>query len=94
MLCQYHYLVANVQECGIPLHQVEGSFTVITTADWILEKVEGDFQMMLDAGGSSEERCRAEGEAITYVKERMKLYSVSRNLPCVVKNSIVIELQA
>lgn len=81
LLCQHHYLVANAQERGIPLQQVEGEFTVITSADWILERVEGDFRMMLDAGASSEEKGRADGEAIIYIKERMKLCPVSRNLP-------------
>jgi hypothetical protein len=93
LLCQHHYLVANAQERGIPLHQVEGNFTVITSADWILENVEGDFRMMLDPGASSEERGRADGEAITYIKERMKLCPVSRNLPQIVTKSIALGLQ-
>jgi len=81
LLCQHHYLVANAQERGIPLQQVEGTFTVITSADWILEKVEGDFRVILDAGASSEEQGRADGESIAHIKERMKLCPVSRNLP-------------
>jgi len=81
LLCQHHYLVANAQERGIPLQRVEGSFTVITSADWILEQVAGDFRMVLDPGASSEEQGRADGEAIAYIKERMKLCPVSRNLP-------------
>ena len=93
LLCQHHYLVANAQERGIPLQQVEGTFTVITSADWILEQVEGDFRMILDAGASSEEQGRADAEAIAYIKERMKLCPVSRNLPQVVQKSITLELQ-
>lgn len=93
LLCQHHYLVANAQERGIPLHLVEGNFTVITSADWILENVEGDFRMMLDPGASSEERGRADGEAIAYIKERMKLCPVSRNLPQIVTKSIALGLQ-
>jgi hypothetical protein len=94
LLCQHHYLVANTQERGIPLQQVEGNFTVITSADWILEKVEGDFRMMLDAGASREEQDRADSEAIAYIKERMKLCPVSRNLPQIVQKIITLELQA
>lgn len=92
LLCQHHYLVANAQERGIPLQRVEGSFTVITSADWILEQVEGDFRMVLDAGFSSEEQRRADGEAIAYIKERMKLCPVSRNLPQSVQKQIDLSL--
>lgn len=92
LLCQHHYLVANAQERGIPLQQVEGEFTVITSADWILERVEGDFRMMLDAGASSEEQGRADSEAIAYIKERMKLCPVSRNLPQSVQKQIDLSL--
>lgn len=81
LLCQHHYLVANAQERGIPLRQVEGIFTVITSADWILEQVSGDFCVQLDSGASGEERARADDDAIAYIKERMKLCPVSRNLP-------------
>jgi hypothetical protein len=92
LLCQHHYLVANAQERGIPLQRVEGSFTVITSADWILEQVAGDFRMVLDPGASSEEQGRADGEAIAYIKERMKLCPVSRNLPQSVQKQIDLSL--
>lgn len=88
LLCQHHYLVANVQERGIPLRGVEGTFTVMTSADWILEKVEGDFRIMLDLGATSEEQGRADAESIAYIKERMKLCPVSRNLPQTVQKRI------
>jgi hypothetical protein len=92
LLCQHHYLVANARERGIPLQQVEGSFTVITSADWILEQVTGDFLLQLDPGASSEERARADAEAIAYIKERMKLCPVSRNLPTSVAKRIELSL--
>ena len=94
LLCQHHYLVANAQERGIPLQRVEGSFTVITSADWILERVEGDFRMILDPGASSEGQGRADSESIAYIKERMKLCPVSRNLPATVQKSITLHLDA
>ncbi len=81
LLCQHHYLVANAQERGIPLQRVEGTFKVVTSADWILEQVTADFLLQLDPRASSEERERADAEAIAYIKERMKLCPVSRNLP-------------
>lgn len=92
LLCQHHYLVANAQERGIPLQQVEGSLTVITSADWILEQVAGDFRMVLDPGASSAEQCRADSESIAYIKERMKLCPVSRNLPQSVQKQIDLSL--
>lgn len=94
LLCQHHYLVANAQERGIPLQRVEGTFTVITSADWILERVDGDFRMTLDAGASREEQGHADAEAITYIKERMKLCPVSRNLPASVEKHITLLLIA
>lgn len=94
LLCQHHYLVANAQERGIPLRQVEGTITVITSADWILERVDGDFRMTLDSGASSEEQGRADAEAIASIKERMKLCPVSRNLPASVVKHITLSLIA
>lgn len=92
LLCQHHYLVANAQERGIPLQRVEGRFTVVTSADWILEKVEGDFRMMVDSGASNEEQGCANAEAIVCIKERMKLCPVSRNLPHSVQKCISLSL--
>jgi hypothetical protein len=93
LLCQHHYLVANARERSIPLQQVEGSFTVITSADWILEQVTGDFLMQLDAAASNEERACADDEAVAYIKERMKLCPVSRNLPSSVAKRIELSLR-
>lgn len=88
LLCQHHYLVANAQERGIPLQQVEGTFTVLTSADWILEQLQGAFVMLLDPGASGQERSRADADTIAYIEQRMKLCPVSRNLPdSVVKRS-------
>lgn len=92
LLCQHHYLVANAQERGIPLRRVEGTFTVMTSADWILEKVVGDFRIMLDLGSSSEEQGGADAEAIAHIKERMTLCPVSRNLPQSVQKQIDLSL--
>lgn len=94
LLCQHHYLVANAQERGIPLQQVEGTFTVVTSADWILEQLTGDFRLKLDASASSEERTRADAEAIGFIKERMTLCPVSRNLPHSVAKSIRLSIES
>jgi hypothetical protein len=94
LLCQHHYLVANALERGIPLRQVEGIVKVVTSADWILEQVTGDFLLELDPSASSEERARADAEAIAYVKERMKLCPVSRNLPSSVEKQIALFLKS
>jgi hypothetical protein len=92
LLCQHHYLVANAQERGIPLQQVEGTFTVLTSADWILEQLNGAFVIRLDPGASGQERSRADADAIAYIKERMKLCPVSRNLPDSVVKRIDLSL--
>ena len=94
LLCQHHYLVANAAERAIPLQQVEGAFTVITSADWILEQVSGEFRMRLDPGASAEERGRADADAIGYISERMRLCPVSRNLPATVHKAIALHLDA
>jgi uncharacterized OsmC-like protein len=80
LLCQHFYLVANAQERGIPLGQVEGQLVVTTSADWIVTAVEGNFRIHLDPGARDDQRQRADGEAIAAVQERMKLCPVSRNL--------------
>lgn len=92
LLCQHHYLVANAQERAIPLQQVKGSFSVITSADWILEQVSGDFRIQLDPTASPDERARADAGAISYIKERMKLCPVSRNLPATVEKTMALHL--
>ena len=75
------------------MRQVEGSLTVISSADWILEKVEGDFRIMLDPGAASEKQARGDADAIRYIRERMKLCPISRNLPQIVQKNITSELQ-
>lgn len=49
--------------------------------------------MRLDPGASSEEQGRADAEAITTIKERMKLCPVSRKLPQTVQISIALPRQ-
>jgi hypothetical protein len=81
LLCQHFYLVANAREKGIPLRDVEADFTVTTSGDWILASAEGDFRIRLDAAASERERALADADAIAYMRERMKLCPISRNLP-------------
>ena len=94
LLCQHHYLVANAQERAIPLQQVEGTFSVTTSADWILERVSGDFRIRLDPAANPDERARADADAISYIRERMKLCPVSRNLPATVEKTMALHLDA
>lgn len=91
LLCQHHYLVANAQERGIPLQQVEGSFTVITSADWILEQLHGTFRLQLDPHAPDAERSRATPDAMAFINERMTLCPVSRNLPPGVQKTIRLD---
>jgi hypothetical protein len=92
LLCQHHYLVANARERGIPVKQVEGTFTVVTGADWILEQLSGNFFLKLDPNAPPEELTRADADAIATIKERMQLCPVSRNLPPSVDKRIELEL--
>ena len=92
LLCQHYYLVANAQERAIPLQQVEGSFTITTSTDWILEQVSGEFGLRLDPDAPAEALARADAEAIAFIGERMKLCPVSRNLPAAVQKSISLQL--
>ena len=92
LLCQHHYLVANAQERAIPLQQVKGSFTVTTSADWILEQVHGAFSIQLDPATSPEDRAGADADALDYIRERMKLCPVSRNLAATVAKHIELNL--
>jgi hypothetical protein len=81
LLCQHFYLVANAREKAIPLQQVEADFIVNTSSDWIVASVNGDFRIRLDGAASAQERGVADADAIAYLQERMKLCSISRNLP-------------
>ena len=92
VLCHHHYLVAKAQEKAIPLLQVQADFTVITSADWIIEQVSGSFRLELDPAEPAEERARADDAAIAFISERMKLCPVSRNLPATVKKTITLEV--
>ena len=92
LLCQNFYLVANAQEKAIPFLQVEADFTVLTSADWILERVSGHFRLQLDPAAPALERARADAAAIAFISERMKLCPVSRNLPSTVEKAITLEL--
>jgi hypothetical protein len=92
LLCQHHYMVANAQERELPLLQVTGTFTVTTTADWIVQQVSGAFAMQLDPAAPEQERARASDEAIAFIAERMQLCPVSRNLTGSVDKRITLQL--
>lgn len=80
LLCQHVYLVANAREKHIPLEAVEADFAVRTSSDWIIDSVEGDFRLRIDAAASGQERGMADADTMAYIQERMKLCPVSRNL--------------
>lgn len=88
LLCQHHYLVANAQEKGIPLVQVDGSFTVQCSESWIIETVVGDFRLQL------EPQAAMERNVLDYLEQRMKACPVSRNLPESVIKTITVQLAA
>ncbi len=94
LLCQHTYLVANARERHIPLEAVEADFAVVTSGDWILAAVEGDFRLRLDPAASVQERGLADADALAFIQERMKLCPVSRNLPESVRKRIDVTVTA
>jgi hypothetical protein len=90
LLCQHHYLVANAIERHLPLAAVDGLLSVTASADWMVEAVEGTFQVRLEAADGAatpelDEPSRA------FLERRMKVCPVSRNLPGTVTKSIVVQ---
>ena len=90
LLCQHYYLVANAQERHLPLAAVDGVLSVTTSADWMIEAVDGTFQVRLDAADGAatpelDEPSRA------FLERRMKVCPVSRNLPGTVTKSIMVQ---
>lgn len=90
LLCQHHYLVANALERHLPLAAVDGVLSVTASADWMVEAVDGTFQVRLEgADGAAtpvlDEPSRA------FLERRMKVCPVSRNLPGTVTKSIVVQ---
>ncbi|MEB3362165.1 MAG: hypothetical protein VKI42_08600 [Synechococcaceae cyanobacterium] len=93
--------MAQAQERGIPLQQVEGTFTVVTSADWILEqrngstangrtvqRQNGNFVIQPDPAASKEAICRASAAAIVRIREQMMLCPLSRHWPSSVQKHI------
>jgi len=90
LLCQHHYLVADALERHLPLAAVDGVLSVTASADWMVEAVEGTFQVRLEAADGAatpvlDEPSRA------FLERRMKVCPVSRNLPGTVTKSIVVQ---
>ena len=90
LLCQHHYLVANAVERHLPLAAVDGVLSVTASADWMVEAVEGTFQVRLEAadGGPTPE---LDEPSRAFLERRMKVCPVSRNLPGTVTKSIVVQ---
>jgi hypothetical protein len=90
LLCQHHYLVANAVERHLPLAAVDGVLSVTASADWMVEAVNGTFQVRLEAadGGPTPE---LDEPSRAFLERRMKVCPVSRNLPGTVTKSIVVQ---
>ncbi len=90
LLCQHHYLVANAVERHLPLAAVDGVLSVIASADWMIEAVEGTFQVRLEAADGAATPALDEPSR-AFLERRMKVCPVSRNLPGTVTKTIVVE---
>ena len=94
-LCQHFYLVANAAERSLPLARVEGGFEVVTAEDWIIQSVKGDFSIRLDPAQGKPGAGAADQATLDYIKLRMQLCPVSRNLPSgVIKETLLRAVQA
>lgn len=90
LLCQHHYLVANALERHLPLAAVDGVLSVTASADWMVEAVEGTFQVRLEAADGTATPA-LDGPSRAFLERRMKVCPVSRNLPGTVTKSIVVQ---
>jgi hypothetical protein len=90
LLCQHHYLVANAVERHLPLASVHGVLSVLASADWMIQAVNGTFEVRLAAaeGAAAPE---LDEPSRAFLERRMKVCPVSRNLPDTVSKSIVVE---
>ena len=82
--------MANALERHLPLAAVDGVLSVATSGDWMIEAVNGTFQVRLEAAEGAttpelDEPTRA------FLERRMKVCPVSRNLPGTVSKTIVVE---
>ncbi len=82
--------MANALERHLPLAAVDGVLSVTASADWMVEAVEGSFQVRLEAADGAatpdlDEPSRA------FLERRMQVCPVSRNLPGTVTKSIVVQ---
>jgi hypothetical protein len=90
LLCQHHYLVANAVERHLPLAAVDGVLSVTASADWMVEAVDGTFQVRLEAADGAATHVLDEPSR-AFLERRMKVCPVSRNLPGTVTKSIVVQ---
>ncbi|MBM5823639.1 MAG: hypothetical protein FJ082_14645 [Cyanobacteria bacterium K_Offshore_surface_m2_011] len=90
LLCQHHYLVANALERHLPLAAVDGVLSVTASADWMVEAVDGTFQVRLEATDGAPTPVLDE-PSCAFLERRMTVCPVSRNLPGTVTKSIVVQ---
>lgn len=64
MACQHLYMRTNAKERGITLQSTKGSLDVVTSIDWIIEKVRVRFDGVIASGKPSD-------DDINYIIERM-----------------------
>ena len=72
--CQHLYLRTNSSERGLEMASASGEIRVRADAEWSLQHVEVDFNVLLAKGTAGR-------EDIEYIIARMKQCPVSRNLP-------------
>jgi hypothetical protein len=90
LLCQHHDLVANARERDLPLAAVDGVLSVTASADWMVEAVDGTFQVRLEAADGAA-TLELDEPSRAFLERRMQVCPVSRNLPGTVTKSIVVQ---
>ena len=81
LLCMRFHLVREANAQGIPLHQLQATFTAEASEHWDLERLSVAVQMTLDPAASAEASARADVPALAAIRERMERCPVVRNLP-------------
>jgi hypothetical protein len=82
--CQHLYLRTNGTERGLAFASSKGHILVETSAEWLLEKVDVDFQVNLAAGEAS-------SDDVDYIISRMQRCPVSKNLPAGIAVQTAVE---
>jgi hypothetical protein len=73
LTCQHLYLRTNAAERGLLLESAKGSINVVTTEDWVLQRLHVEFEAKLRSG-------KPTSDDTDYIVGRMQQCPVSKNI--------------